>query len=132
MIKKQASQANLYINPFKKLQKNPILSRFFIFIGSSCSSKVTQKISVIKQLQTTDLTKKNNDYNADKKNYDFPNKAKKYEMVSEILKEPNVSDAAYQKIKTNVDNDNSCCNKESQDTDKYINRKVKKIKSYII
>ncbi len=127
--KKYASQANLYIDPLKSLKDKysniNIISRFFTFIGSIFSSQIAQKRSLIKQLQTIDLTKKDNDYNTDKTNYDLLSKTLKCGMVSEIPREPNVSDVAYKTEKTN--NNNPCCNIESKNIDNHIKRRRQSI-----
>ncbi len=129
--KKHASQANLYIDPLKSLKDKysniNIISRFFTFIGSIFSPQIAQKRYIIKQLQTIDLTIKDNNYNADKTNYDLLNKALKCGMVSESPREPDVSDYAYKKIKNNINNNNSYCNIESQNTDNHINRRMQNI-----
>jgi ankyrin repeat protein len=127
--KKHASQANLYIDPLKSLKDKysniNIISRFFTFIGSIFSSQIAQKRYIIKQLQTIDLTIKDNNYNADKTNYDLLNRALKCGMVSEIPREPNVSDVAYKTEKTN--NNNPCCNIESKNIDNHVNRRRQNI-----
>ncbi len=127
--KKYASQANLYIDPLKSLKDKysniNIISRFFTFIGSIFSSQIAQKRSLIKQLQTIDLTKKDNDCNTDKTNYDLLSKTLKCGMVSEIPREPDVSDVAYKTEKTN--NNNPCCNIESKNIDNHINRRRQSI-----